>query len=61
MEAGNLCGNFLLDDGEMCDCGGQSRRFDNGTCKDDLCCDGSTCQLVAGVQCRSVEEKVTIN
>ena len=42
-----LCGNRIIDAGEVCDCG-----FFTGTCPDDPCCVADTCQLQDGVACR---------
>lgn len=39
-----FCGNGILEDGEGCDCGTM--------CDDDICCDGITCTLVGGSNCR---------
>lgn len=48
----DTCGNFLLDEGEECDCGVE---FDDNTklCFNDPCCNGSSCRIanVSGAVC----------
>ncbi|PVU85595.1 hypothetical protein BB559_006922 [Furculomyces boomerangus] len=40
-----MCGNGILEQGEECDCGTPEE------CKDNKCCDGSTCKLLPGAKC----------
>ncbi|KAJ1878550.1 hypothetical protein LPJ57_003346, partial [Coemansia sp. RSA 486] len=40
-----MCGNGIKEDGEECDCGTSDE------CKNDPCCDASTCKLKAGASC----------
>ena len=53
MEADDLCGNMIVDDGEDCDCG---RDFDGdtGLCNNNLCCLGRNCTLDPMAECRYV-------
>lgn len=41
-----VCGNGVLEHGEECDCGSPAE------CAKDPCCNGKTCKLMAGAQCR---------
>ncbi|MFO0751290.1 MAG: thrombospondin type-1 domain-containing protein [Myxococcota bacterium] len=43
------CGNGIVDPGERCDCG------DTDCSVNDPCCDGATCQLVAGAACATLD------
>ena len=47
------CGNDVLDEGEMCDCG---LNFDPVTmlCNEDPCCNGTSCKIANEVECRFV-------
>ena len=51
--ADDNCGNNIVDEGEICDCG---RNFDTLTheCGNDPCCNGTSCMLLISndVQCR---------
>ncbi|KAJ2884395.1 hypothetical protein FB639_001965, partial [Coemansia asiatica] len=40
-----MCGNGIKEDGEECDCGTSDE------CKNDPCCDASTCKLKSGAAC----------
>ncbi|KAJ2081424.1 hypothetical protein H4R24_002359 [Coemansia sp. RSA 988] len=40
-----MCGNGIKEEGEECDCGTSEE------CKNDPCCDASTCKLRSGAQC----------
>jgi disintegrin and metalloproteinase domain-containing protein 10 len=47
--ADDNCRNQLIDDGEDCDCG---RNYNNnGICNNDKCCNGTSCKILANVQC----------
>lgn len=54
--ADDNCGNNIVDEGEMCDCG---RNFDTSTheCSNDPCCNGTSCMLLISdnVQCSPQE------
>ena len=43
-ESTDLCGNYLLDEGEECDCGVDHT---NGICNSDHCCNATSCKLVS--------------
>ena len=51
VDAGDLCQNGLVDEGEDCDCGTD---YDESTklCNSDMCCNGSNCTLAPSIQCR---------
>ncbi|KAJ5225634.1 hypothetical protein N7468_006859 [Penicillium chermesinum] len=42
---GSQCGNGIVEDGEDCDCGGESG------CGDNACCDAKTCKFKSGAIC----------
>ncbi|KAJ2726450.1 hypothetical protein GGI07_000588 [Coemansia sp. Benny D115] len=46
----NMCGNGIKEKGEECDCGTSDE------CKNDPCCDASTCKLKAGAQCADAND-----
>ena len=54
VDAGDLCGNSLVDPGEDCDCGGRDDLNADGLCLNDLCCNGTICALANTAICRSV-------
>ncbi|KAJ2368558.1 hypothetical protein IW150_005377, partial [Coemansia sp. RSA 2607] len=45
-----MCGNGIKEKGEECDCGTSEE------CKNDPCCDASTCKLKAGAMCADVND-----
>ncbi|KAI8321915.1 zincin, partial [Martensiomyces pterosporus] len=45
-----MCGNGIKETGEECDCGTSEQ------CKNDPCCDSSTCKLKPGAQCADVND-----
>ncbi len=54
VEAGDLCGNNLIDEGEACDCGPSRNLNQDGTCINNPCCNGANCTLSSNVDCRYV-------
>ena len=49
--ADDNCGNNILDAGEQCDCGGSYNWNKYGICRDDPCCNGTSCTLPSTAQC----------
>lgn len=47
--AQSVCGDGVLEGSEECDCGGDQE------CKEDPCCDGSTCTYVDNAQCSAMD------
>lgn len=48
--ADDNCGNFVVDEGEDCDCGA-SYDINSGICMDDICCNGTSCRVAEGMEC----------
>lgn len=47
-ESNDTCGNYLLEEGEDCDCGVDHT---NGICNNDPCCNATSCKVVNGKEC----------
>ena len=47
--ADDNCGNYVVDDGEDCDCGIDIDT--NGICNHDRCCNGTSCRVASGMAC----------
>lgn len=45
---GSICGNGIVEDGEMCDCG---RDANGGRVEVDPCCNCTSCQLPSNITC----------
>ena len=51
LERGDNCGNGVVDEGEVCDCGFTNISAD-GVCGNDPCCNGTTCAIADNMECR---------